>query len=95
LKLVANRHTALARGLGRWVSAAELGCPAPFVVYVGARVAVLGRLMPPPELTVSHGFPVWLRVKTVMVSLARNLRLVLWPTGQTRRHASSHERPNS
>jgi hypothetical protein len=80
------------KGVGRWVSAAELGYALPFLAYLGARAAVLGRLIPPSEVTVSHGFPFWLRVKTVAVSLAHDVRLVVLPWAQTIHHGPLQRR---
>lgn len=81
-----------ARGVGRWLGAAELGYALPLLAYLGVRFAVLGRLVPASEVTVSHGFPLALRVKTVLVSLAHDVRLAVLPTDQTIRHTGLSRR---
>ena len=39
--------------------------------------------LPTPESTITYGYPLTLRVKTVIVSLGSAVRLSIFPTGQT------------
>ncbi len=72
-----------ARGVGRWVTRAELGFALPLAIMLALRWPVLGGLTPPIEKTFAEGQPFEMRVRLVVASVGNALRLVFAPSGQT------------
>src|ERR1051326_7139410 len=64
-----------------------LGWDALFLVAAGPVLVLgafaLGNLAPNPEATVTLGYSMALRVKTVVVALGHAIRLCIFPTGQS------------
>jgi hypothetical protein len=51
--------------------------------YVALRWTALGGLFPPPEQTLTYGFSLEMRIKTVVIGFGEYLRLSVLPSGQT------------
>jgi hypothetical protein len=75
---LASRARRFVRGLG-WDALFLL----PVLAYLLLRYDALGGLAPNPEATVTLGYSLGQRVKTVIVSVGHALRLATLPTGQT------------
>ena len=67
----------------RWLTWREAMFALPGMVYLALRYDALGTLLAPPESTLTYGYPVVLRVKTIIVSFGSAIRLSIFPTGQT------------
>jgi hypothetical protein len=67
----------------RWFTWREAMFALPGLIYLGLRQVALGTLLPPPESTITYGYPAALRITTVMVSLGNAIRLSIFPIKQT------------
>ena len=68
------------RGIARWVGGVEIGFVLVTLVYLGLRLAVLGRLLVPGEASVMEGAG---GLGVPVVTLGTYLKLLVAPVGQT------------